>query len=744
LFPARFSSRKHQSVQVKSHIFIEPDAQRHLELGCSPIKGRTLPKEGNMKPIKHTIVFCLAVVMVALLLGPAPSGTAASQAKAQPQLIQLAAEQPDQLVEVIVQKLGQGHATEAMAAHLGGSVTKDLQIINAFAAEMPARAALALANDDHVSWVSLDAKVQQSVDTPSFITWASSVGSSVNNTFNNASLAVDSSLGPNETYASGFNAKGSFTGFNAEVTPDQKIGKVEVALKLYTALIPVLGQDPVITVSVNGTAGKAVTLSHLQYFTCVGKLFACTVYVDVTASRSWLWSDFTQPLEVTIDQSKFLLGWTMYYDAVGLKVTGASGVDNSDLFADATRLTSSVMESFSLFGESNSATPAIDTSKLKNVYNQAVRATDVWNAATHTLRGDGVTVAVVDSGIVRNRDYDNRLIKSVNFNRSYHDSADRYGHGTFVASIIAGDGTHSRQSYMGIAPEANLLNVRVSDDNGGATESDVVLSLQWILKNKNLYNIRIVNLSLNSTSAQSYHTSPMDAAVEILWFNGIVVVTSAGNNGTGPVYAPANDPFVISVGAVDDKGTASLNDDTVASFSASGMTSDGFAKPDLVAPGKNIVALLPENTRLTLGKGHPANRVDDNYFKMSGTSMAAPIVSGAAALLLQSEPGLTPDQVKFRLTSTANNNWAGYTAAKAGAGTLDVYAAVTATSTDSANTGINASRLLTTGSAPVNSSVSWNSVSWNSVSWNSVSWNSVSWNSVSWNSVSWNSDYWGN
>ncbi len=271
-----------------------------------------------------------------------------------------------------------------------------------------------------------------------------------------------------------------------------------------------------------------------------------------------------------------------------------------------------------------------------------------------------------------------------------------------------------------------------------AMESDVVNGLQWILENRATYNIRVVNLSLNTSIAQSYNTSPMDAACEILWFNGIVVVVSAGNNGSANLFPPANDPFVITVGATEDKGTASIADDSIATFSAYGFTENLINKPELVAPGKNIVSLSSGRASI-LGKSYPDNKVGTSYFRMSGTSMSAPMVSGAVALLLQDEPNLTPDQVKYRLMATANKSWAGYNVTKAGAGYLDIYAAVHGTTTQSANTGLPASQLLTTGSNPI----TWGSVSWNSVSWNSVSWNSVSWNSVSWNSVSWNSDYWG-
>jgi serine protease AprX len=284
----------------------------------------------------------------------------------------------------------------------------------------------------------------------------------------------------------------------------------------------------------------------------------------------------------------------------------------------------------------------------------------------------------------------------------------------------------------------NIINVKISNDDGSATTTSVVQGLQWVLENKTRYNIRVVNLSLNATVAESYYTSPLDAAVEILWFNKIVVVSSAGNQGSDAIYPPANDPFIITVGATDDMNTSSLADDAVASFSAYGTTSEGVKKPDLVAPGKNIIARLV-NTNMGLGRAHPSNIISGTYFMMSGTSVAAPVVSGAVALLLQDEPNLNPDQVKYRLMAAANKNWPGYNLAKAGAGYLDVYAAIQSSTTQSANTGIDASQLLWTGSQPI----TWGSVAWNSVAWNSVAWNSVAWNSVAWNSVAWNSDYWG-
>lgn len=393
----------------------------------------------------------------------------------------------------------------------------------------------------------------------------------------------------------------------------------------------------------------------------------------------------------------------------------------------------------------------IDTTNLLNTYVQAVGADQVWNTAPY-LQGQGITVAVVDSGIDKNSDLSHagqkkksRILVSQKFNSEGKNHDDSYGHGTHMAGIIGANGTQSLGNYIGIAPKVNLVNVKVTNDYGMATESDVVAGLDWINTNRETYNIRVVNLSLNGSVQQSYHTSPLAAAVEILWFNGIVVVVSAGNNGTANLYPPANDPFVITVGAVDDQGTATLNDDHVSTFSAYGTTVEGFAKPDLVAPGRNIISLTTKRKSIlaTAHQPHAVYHDHGNFFRMSGTSVAAPMVSGAVALLLQDEPQLTPDQVKYRLKATANRTWPGYDAIKTGAGYLDIVAAVQGTTTASANTGIPVSNLLTTGPNGILSpTVNWSSVNWSSVNWSSVNWSSVNWSSVNWSSVNWSSDHW--
>jgi serine protease AprX len=372
-----------------------------------------------------------------------------------------------------------------------------------------------------------------------------------------------------------------------------------------------------------------------------------------------------------------------------------------------------------------------------NKYVKSIRADKVWD----DYRGTGVGVAILDSGVNPSQDFlrpfsaQNRLVASVAFNSDANKTVfDGDGHGTHLAGVVAGSGrftsSDDEDAYVGVAPDANIINVKVANDDGSIQGSSLIAGLQWILENKQRYNIRVVNISLNSTVPESYNVNPLCAAVEVLWFNGIVVVVSAGNYGSSNLHPPANDPFVITVGAVDDKGTTDPLDDIMPGYSAYGMTVDGFFKPEIVAPGKNIVSVAAPGGRLA--RNHPAHLVDANsYFRMSGTSTSAPMVSGAVALLMQAEPNLSPDQVKFRLMSTAkpfDNKL------KTGAGYLNVERAIKSKSTlGLANKGITPSRLISGAQpAPIGSSVSWTSVSWTSVSWTSVSWTSVSWTSTYW------------
>jgi serine protease AprX len=297
-----------------------------------------------------------------------------------------------------------------------------------------------------------------------------------------------------------------------------------------------------------------------------------------------------------------------------------------------------------------------ETVPSANPYLKMIGASTAWSQG---ITGKGIGVAVVDSGVNPQQDLyflnsgTSRLVANVSFNTGTNQSTtDAFGHGNHVAGIIAGNGSSSNGAYIGIAPEANIINVKVSDDNnnGVATTANLVKGLQWIDSNKLAYNIRVVNISLTSSQIQDYKVDPIDAAVEALWKDRIVVIAAAGNGGTTGVAAPGNDPFVITVGAVglDGKTTPTWSSISKDSYGA-------ILKPDMYAPGINVVSLSSAGSGLLLQQ-HPANVVTYNnikYFKMSGTSMAAPMVAGAVALLLQKDPTLTSDQVKAAVEWTA-------------------------------------------------------------------------------------------
>jgi serine protease AprX len=209
---------------------------------------------------------------------------------------------------------------------------------------------------------------------------------------------------------------------------------------------------------------------------------------------------------------------------------------------------------------------------------------------------------------------------------------------------------------MGIAPRANLISVKVSDDDGDTTVLDVINGLQFVVDHRAALGIRVVNLSLSSTVAESYKTDPLNAAVEAAWFSGIVVVAAAGNDGAASdavSYSPGNDPFAISVGALDDRGTTRLDDDQLASWSSRGVTQDGVQKPEVLAPGNRLIAPLAPNSDFE--RLCRRCMISHSYFRVSGTSMATGVVSGVVALVIEKNPGMTPNQVKGALLSTLRN-----------------------------------------------------------------------------------------
>jgi serine protease AprX len=318
----------------------------------------------------------------------------------------------------------------------------------------------------------------------------------------------------------------------------------------------------------------------------------------------------------------------------------------------------------------------------------SIRADRAWYRTT----GRGVGVAVIDSGIAGDvldfqtpGNQGSRVIASAVTNPCATDANDHYGHGTHVAGLIAGNSllypTDSRffGRYMGVAPRANLVSVKVSDDDGNTTVLDVIHGIQFAVDNKAAFNIRVINLSLSSAVAESYKTDPLNAAVEQAWFSGLVVVTAAGNEGIehdGVTFSPANDPWVITAGAVDDRNTWTRLDDILAPWSSHGLTQDAVRKPEVLAPGAGMVSTLaPGSDFATIC---PQCVVDGRYFRAGGTSMAAAVVSGAAALILEEHPSWTPAQVKGAMVASL--------ADVPGAGAVvDVTSALDANATASVN-----------------------------------------------------------
>ena len=390
-------------------------------------------------------------------------------------------------------------------------------------------------------------------------------------------------------------------------------------------------------------------------------------------------------------------------------------------------------------------------------------ATQAW--AKGNL-GEGVGVAVIDTGISSMNDFAGRVVHGPDLSGE-GTTVDTYGHGTVMAGVIGGSGADSVTrvggSYTGVAPRAKLVSVKVAGRNGAVDVSTILQAMHWVSAYAPQYNIRVLNLSWGTKSAQHHTLDPLNYAVQRLWQQGIVVVVAAGNSGPnrGTVTKPGDDPMVLTVGAFDDKQNLDSADDSLSAWSSRGPTAAGVSKPDVIAPGRSLVAARSYGSKVEVE--NPKALVTPSYIKGSGTSEAAAVVSGLAALMVAANPSLTPDQVKNQLAATASPI-TGIGSDAQGAGRVRLGAALSAvpgptktqTATATGLGSLEASRGGTNVASDCNNDgvyevikgeidvrcEAWNGVAWTGVAWTGVAWTGVAWTGVAWTGASWNGVAW--
>jgi serine protease AprX len=330
-----------------------------------------------------------------------------------------------------------------------------------------------------------------------------------------------------------------------------------------------------------------------------------------------------------------------------------------------------------------------DASKdLGSMYSltRSIGAQDAWQRG---VTGKDVTVALIDTGVVSvpGLEKDDKVIDGPDLSFESQSASTRYldgfGHGTHLAGIIAGrdDGYDPKKpqsgEFAGVAPEAKLLNMKVATGDGGADVSQVIAAIDWVVEHRDDegMHVRVINLSYGTASEQSWQVDPLARAVENAWDHNILVVAAAGNDGLDApsLLMPAVDPHILAVGASDHRGTAAADDDVVADFTNGG---NATRRSDVLAPGKSVVSLRVAGSYVDTA--HPEGRLpaDDTgrFFRGSGTSQAAAVVSGEAALLFSAQPKLTAAQAKAVLMDTATPLAAANPAQ--GSGVTDIGAAV--------------------------------------------------------------------
>ena len=362
---------------------------------------------------------------------------------------------------------------------------------------------------------------------------------------------------------------------------------------------------------------------------------------------------------------------------------------------------------------------------------QVIDADQAWRNAT----GRGVTVAVMDTGIGEHPDLEGSVIARMDF---VHDGAallDPSGHGTFVAGLIAAHG----ETFRGVAPDAKLVSLRVLDQKGNGSMHGVLAAFDWLLQNRAAMHIKVLNLSFGAPQRSSYQRELLAGVVESAWFAGVTVVAAAGNDGPNSrtVAMPGADPFVITVGSFADQGTLALNDDRESLFSSRGPTRDGFAKPDVLAPGEHIVSLRLSGT--AMDREDRSVLPNGAYARLSGTSASTAIATGAAADVLEAHRSYSATQVKGALIAGGRRIVGTRTP---GLDVDDALSARPARVNEDLRPSAVLLRLLAANGNVFGPGITWDGISWEGISWESVSWEGVAWEAVSWEGVTWDSVSW--
>jgi serine protease AprX len=392
-------------------------------------------------------------------------------------------------------------------------------------------------------------------------------------------------------------------------------------------------------------------------------------------------------------------------------------------------------------------------------------ATAAWAGGRY---GAGVGVAVIDTGVSSMNDFAGRVVHGPDLSGE-GSTIDSYGHGTVMAGVIAGSGADSATNptgrRSGVAPKATLVAVKVAGRNGATDVSTLLHAMHWVSAYREQFNIRVLNLSWGLPSTQSPDVDPMNYAVQRLWRSGIVVVVAAGNSGpsAGTITKPGDDPLALTVGAFNDKQDVNTSNDVLPDWTSRGPTAHGLAKPDLVAPGRTLVATRSFGSAVEAE--NPKSLVSPSYIRGSGSSQAAAVTSGLAALLIEARPDLTPDQVKHLLRSTASPI-AGAPTTGQGAGRVGLGAALTAdpgpaqwqTSTATGLGSLEASR----GGYHVETDcgedgtrdviqgeidyrcVPWDGNAWTGNAWTGNAWTGNAWTGNAWTGNAWTGNAWTN